>query len=189
MTPGRLYLFAILCLVLAGSLTFFGPDTLLASGLAMVVTLLALVAYLFGIYLNRLASRGEGALDDLRSRIAAVTGQEITAEFRVYHREGLEGVAGGELLLFYRTQTGWLLVPLLSELCWITVPIAGLGRMRLLDPEPGEGYLLEVEMNTVDGHTLLIKSGSTLHAPEEQSPSNITDLLQLEEALRRSVPA
>jgi len=184
MTTGRLYLFAILCLILAAVLLLTGPNTLLVNCLGTAVTLLALVAYLFGIYLNRVSRRGDEALDALRVRVALAARKDISAEFRVYHRGGLSDIENGELLVFYRTPEGWLLVPILADLTWYEIPAAGVGRAHMLEPDPKLGVLLELEFNTQDGRDFQIRLGSMLMEPAEQTVDNVDDLKRLIAMLR-----
>lgn len=183
MTPGRLYLFTILCLVLAG-LLLFTSDTGLANTLGALVLALALVAYLLGLYLARIGRRGEAALGELQQRISQATGRSIHGEFRGYHLEGLEGVPAGELLLFYRTERGWLLVPLLEELSWIEVPGAGVGAVELEERGEGLEVGLRVELETESGRELRLSLSSTQIDPSRQTLENVEDLHALKDALQ-----
>ncbi|MCP4547557.1 MAG: hypothetical protein GY835_13950 [bacterium] len=183
MTPGRLYLFAILCLVLASLLLLMGEDTVLINTLGAVVTVLALVSYLFGIYLNRLGRRGNEALAALRHRVETATNQKVRAEFRLYHRGGLPKVDAGEMLVLYQTGAGWLLVPILGEFTWFDIPAAGVGRVSLKQSDDSDGVSLNVELNTNDGRALALELGSTLLDPSEQTLDNVGDLIELHATL------
>jgi hypothetical protein len=161
MTPGRLYLLAILCLVLAAILLFFGPDTGLTNILGAAATFLALLAYLLGLYLNRLGRRGEEALIALRSRIASVSGESIRGEHRTYHLSGLDELAKGGLLVVYEVADGWLLVPLLADLAWLKVPADGVDEVAM--EEQGErGRNLAVKLRDEEGRALELRLASTL---------------------------
>ncbi len=161
MTPGRLYLFAILCLVLAAVLLFFGPDTGLTNILGAAATFLALLAYLLGLYLNRLGRRGEEALIALRSRIASVSSESIRGEYRTYHLSGLVELAKGGLLVVYQVADGWLLVPLLADLAWLKIPADGVEETAI--EEQGErGRNLVVRLRDEEGRGLELRLASTL---------------------------
>ncbi len=161
MTPGRLYLLAILCLVLAAVLLFFGPDTGLTNAIGATATFLALLAYLLGLYLNRLGRRGEEALIALRSRIASVSSESIRGEHRTYHLSGLDELAKGGLLVIYEVAEGWLLVPLLADLAWIKVPADGVDEVHM--EEQGErGRNLLITLRDEDGRVLELRLASTL---------------------------
>jgi len=182
MTPGRLYLFSLLALVLAGIL-LFSSATALANIVGGLVLCFALLSYLLGLYMARVGRRGEAALGVLQERIAKATGQEISGEFRTYHSAGLEGVPPGELLLFYKTGKGWILVPLLDELSWIEVPGSGVREVRLEADEPGASPNLMVEMETASGRELRLSLASTLQDPAQAGFKDIPDLNALKDAL------
>ena len=186
MTPGRLYLFCILALVLSG-LLLFTSDTALANALGSIALGLALVAYLLGLYMARIGRRGDAALRELQVRVAAATGRQIQGEFRTYLREGLEGVPAGELLLFYQTEQGWLLVPLLDELSWIEVPGHGVRSADLHEWEASEPPGLKVELETASGRELKLSLTSTLVDAQTESLGKAEDLHALREALRAGV--
>lgn len=181
MTPGRLYLLAILCLVLAGFLLFGGPATGLRSILGTAAILLAIVTYLLGLYMNRLGRRGEEALDALRSRIASVTEEAIRSEHRVYHLGGLPELAAGGLMVLYETVSGWLLVPLLEELAWVKVPREGVGEVKL-ESAP-EGLILHVAMRSDEGTDMDLRLASTQVEAKIAAPADARDLAALQAAL------
>ncbi len=189
MTPGRLYLLAVLCLVLAGLLLFGAADTILVNVLGALATVLAVVSYLFGLYLARLGRRGEEALRDLRVRIAQATGQTIEGEHRAFHRQGFEGVPEGELVIFYRTAGGWLLVPLLSELSWVEVSTGQVGLVQIENQDAERSASLRVELKTSAGRELKLLLGSTVTEAPRRSANNVPDLVALKDALRASAEA
>ena len=183
MTPGRLFLLSILCLVLAGLLLFATPPSMIMSIIAAAATILSLVSYFAAISLRRARDRGEQALAAMRERIARATEQEILDEHRVYHDEGFKGVNQGELLIFYRTDKGWLLVPLLEELAWVEIPAEKIRAAHLIEGSAGDGFRLRVEFETSAGHEMVVGVGSTLQAPRQQTRENVEDLLALRTAI------
>ncbi len=183
MTPGRLFLFAIICLVLAGVLLFAGPPNMLMSVLAGLFTLSALTAYFTAIYLRRTGDKGERALANLRVRIAQATTQEILDEYRVFHIEGFSGVAPGEFVIFYETESNWVLVPLLEELAWVEVPKEKLGTAELAEGPPGQGYTLKLEFETLAEQKMSISVCSSRLDPSEQTAENVVELLDLRDLM------
>jgi hypothetical protein len=181
MTPARLYLFSLLALILAGILLFGGPDSIASNSIAAVAVILALVAYLLGIYLARVGRRGEEALLALRSRIASVSEESIRDEYRTYHLGGLDELAAGDLLVLYATADGWLLVPLLDELAWFKVPEEGVGPVSL---EREGGLHLRAELKSDSGRALNLKLASTLADPRSEDAAALKDLETLRSALR-----
>ncbi len=181
MTPARLYILALLCLLLAVILLFWGPDSGLSNGLGAAATFLALLAYLLGIYLNRLGRRGEEALTALRSRIASVTDEAIRSEHRVYHLEGMNELQAGGLLVFYELEGGWLLVPLLPELAWFKVPREGVGEVTLERSEGGLNLLVSVTDES--GRKLDLRLASTMVDARVTDAAHAKDLAELEAAL------
>lgn len=186
MTPGRLYLLALLCLVLAGFLLFGAADSGLASLLGALATVLAIVAYLFGLYLNRVGRRGEAALTALRSRVASVTEAAIREEHRVYHLEGLSELAQGGLIVFYTTaDQGWLLVPLMQEMAWLRFTAEGVSAAEIETDH--RGLHLHLVLKTEEGRGLDLRLASTLVDPKVGDARDAArDLRALESAL--SVP-
>lgn len=181
MTPARLYLFSLLALVLAGILLFGGRDSIVTNSVAAVAVILALVAYLLGIYLARVGRRGEEALSALRSRIASASEEAIGAEYRTYHLGGLDELANGDLLVLYATRDGWLLVPLLDELAWFKVPEDGVGPVSL---EREGGLHLRAALKSDSGRALNLRLASTLADPRSEDPAALRDLETLQSALR-----
>jgi hypothetical protein len=154
--------------------------------LAGVTTVLALLAYLLGLYLSRIDRRGEAALDALRERLASATGAEILSEHRTYHQWGLKDVPEGTLAIFYRTQDGWLLVPLLEDLSWIEVPAAGVRLAALEDQGRGRGVRLRLELESVSGQDLRLDLNSTRVERSRQTRENVLDLIALRDAMKQS---
>ncbi|MCB1161989.1 MAG: hypothetical protein R3C71_08885 [Candidatus Krumholzibacteriia bacterium] len=181
MTPARLYLLALLCLVLAGVLLFGVTESLATNTVAGIAVVLALVAYLLGIYLSRVGRRGEEALTALRSRIASVSDEAIQGEYRTYHLAGLDELPRGELLVIYGTRDGWLLVPLLDELAWMKVPDGAVGSVSL---EREGGLHLRAVMRSESGRDLDLRLASTLADPKSDSDGARRDLEALRDALR-----
>ncbi|MCB9513654.1 MAG: hypothetical protein H6693_04875 [Candidatus Latescibacteria bacterium] len=181
MTPARLYLLALLCLVLAGVLLFGVTESLATNTVAGIAVVLALVAYLLGIYLSRVGRRGEEALTALRSRIASVSDEAIQGEYRTYHLAGLDELPRGELLVIYGTRDGWLLVPLLDELAWMKVPDCAVGSVSL---EREGGLHLRAVMRSESGRDLDLRLASTLADPKSDSDGARRDLEALRDALR-----
>jgi hypothetical protein len=181
MTPSRLFLLSILCLVFAGVLLFSAPPSMLMSILAGLATLFALTTYFIAIYLRRAGDRGEQAHVDLRERIAQATEQEIQEEHRLYHRGGFSGVTQGDMVIFYRTAAGWLMVPLLEELAWVEIPHDKVESASLIG-EAG-GVTLQLEFETAAGQEMRVDLGSGLHAPRQQTRENVGDLLALRAAM------
>lgn len=182
MTPGRLYLLSVLCLLLAALLLLREPRATLANVLGGVLTVLALVSYLLGIYLARLGRRGEAALAALRERVAAGAGRAIHEEYRTYHLRGLDELGEGDLLIFYRTDAGWLLVPLADTLIWYEVPASGVRTVELSEPSPGRGVELRLDLST-DGRRLQPVVTSTRVERARQTPENVGDLVALRDAM------
>lgn len=181
MTPARLYILALLCLLLAVILLFWGPDTALSNGLGAAATFLALLSYLLGLYLNRLGRRGEEALTALRSRIASVSEEGIRGEHRVYHLEGMDELQTGGLLVFYELEKGWLLVPLLEELAWFKVKSEDMGEATLERSERGLNLL--VSATDENGRRFDLRLASTLVDARVANPDHAKDLAALEAAL------
>jgi hypothetical protein len=182
MTPGRLYLLSVLCLLLAALLLLREPRGTLANVLGGALTVLALLSYLTGLYLARLGRRGESALADLRERVALGAGRDIREEHRAYHLRGLDELGEGDLLIFYRTDAGWLLVPLADTLTWYEVPAAGVRAVELAELSPGRGVELRLDL-AADGRRLQPVVTSTRVERSRQTPENVGDLVALRDAL------
>jgi len=182
MTPGRLYVLSVLCLLLAALLLLREPRTTLANVLGGAVTVLALLSYLLGLYLARLNRRGETALAQLRERVAAGTGRAIHEEHRAYHLRGLDELGEGDMLIFYRTDDGWLLVPLADTLTWYEVPPDGVHGAELTEPAPGRGMELRLDL-AADERRLRPVVTSTRVERSRQSLENVDDLVALRDAM------